>query len=201
MKVVFLTRKFEDGDDISEYVKSLAEALIDKGHEAAVIAFDDGSHYSIDDRVEVIRTNLHYEGDSLYSWSMMLNNEMKEKARELLEDREFDIIHANDWTTVPGATAMKEYLDRPMVLTVHSTENERGFSDPNSSVISEMEWKGCKSADKIIVNSEDTLNSVKFDLEVPEEKTYLKDPLSHDWSDSVLKIYENLLQGKRIEAK
>lgn len=200
MKVMFLTRKFEDGDDISEYVKSLAEALVDRGHEAAVIAFDDGSHYSVDERVEVIRTNLHYEGDSLYSWSMMLNNEMKEKARELLEDKEFDIIHANDWTTVPGATAMKEYLDRTMVLTVHSTENERGFSDPNSPVISEMEWKGCKSADKIIVNSEDTLNSVKFDLDVPEEKTYLKDPLSEDWSESVLKIYEDLLQVKEVEA-
>lgn len=200
MKVVFLTRKFEDGDDISEYVKSLAEALVDKGHEAAVIAFDDGSHYSVDGRVEVIRTNLHYEGDSLYSWSMMLNNEMKGKARELLEDQKFDIIHANDWTTVPGATAMKEYLDRPMVLTVHSTENERGFSDPNSPMISEMEWKGCKSADKIIVNSEDTLNSVKFDLEVSEEKTYLKDPLSNDWCESILKIYRDLVQTKEVKA-
>ena len=201
MKVVFLTKKFENGDDISEYVKSLAEALVEKGHEAAVIAFDDGTYYTVDGRVEVIRTQLHYEGDSLYSWSMMLNNEMKEKARELLEDRDFDLIHANDWTTVPGATAMKEYLDRPIVLTVHSTENERGFSDPNSPMISEMEWKGCKSADKIIVNSEDTLNSVKFDLEVPEEKTLLKNPLSEGWSESVLKIYKELTRFKEVKTE
>lgn len=199
MKVVFLARKFEDGDDISEYVKSLAETLVERGHGAAIIAFDDGAYYSIDERVEVIRTDLHYEGDSLYSWSMMLNNEMKEKARELLEDREFNVIHANDWTTVPGATAMKEYLDRPMVLTIHSTENDRGFSDPNSSVISEMEWKGCKSADKVFVNSEDTLNSVKFDLEAPEEKVKIKDPLSEIWPESALKIYENLINVEEVK--
>lgn len=199
MKVLFLTRKFVDGDDISEYVKSLAETLVNEGHEAFVLAFDDGEYYSVDERVEVERVPLHYEGDSLYSWSMMLNNEMKEKGRELFDERDFEIIHANDWLTVPGATAIKKYSERPFVLTLHSTENERGFNDPNSEVISELEWKGGYKAEKILVNRQSTYDSAVYDLDVPEEKIEVLNPLSGDWHSSALKIYENLLNFKEID--
>lgn len=199
MKILILTRKFVDGDDVSEYVKKLAETLVEEGHEASVLAFDDGGYYSVDERVEVERVPLHYEGDSLYSWSMMLNNEMKEKAREYLKEEDFDVIHANDWVTVPGATAIKKHFERPFVLTVHSTENERGFNDPNSEVISEMEWKGCYNADRIFVNSQSTYDSVVHDLDVPEEKLELLNPLSDEWAESVLKNYENLLNLSEID--
>ena len=199
MKILILTRRFVDGDDVSEYVKRLAEEAVSRGHEAFILAFDDGGYYSVDERVEVNRVPLHFEGDSLYSWSMMLNNEMKEKAREYLEEEDFDIIHANDWMTVPGATAIKKQFERPFVLTVHSTENERGFNDPNSEVISEMEWKGCYNADKVFVNSQSTYDSVAYDLDVPEEKLELLDPLNEGWSESVIKNYENLLNLREID--
>lgn len=199
MKILMLTRKFVDGDEVSEYVKKLAETLVSEGHEAFILAFDDGGYYSVDERVEVERVPLHYEGDSLYSWSMMLNNEMKEKAREYLEEDDFDIIHANDWVTVPGATAIKKQFERPFVLTMHSTENERGFNDPNSEVISEMEWRGCYNADKIFVNSKSTYDSSIHDLDVPDDKIELLNPLNAEWSRSVLKNYENLLNLKEID--
>lgn len=201
MKILFLTRRFVDGDDISEYVKALAEHAVGEGHEAAILAFDDGEYYSVDDRVEVKRVPLHYEGDSLYSWSMMLNNEMKEKAREYLGEKDFDIVHAHDWVTVPGATAIRKYFERPMTLTLHSTENERGFSDPNSEVISELEWKGCHQADRVLVNSEDTYNSVVHDLDIPEDKISILNPLSDGWQESVLKIYKELLNIREVDVK
>lgn len=199
MKILFLTRRFVDGDDISEYVKSLAEKSVEEDHEAFVLAFDDGEYYSVDERVEVERVPLHYEGDSLYSWSMMLNNEMKEKGREFFEEKDFDIIHANDWLTVPGATAIKKYSERPFILTLHSTENERGFSDPNSEVISELEWKGGYNAEKILVNRQSTYDSAVHDLDVPEEKIEVLNPLTEGWRSSVLKIYENLLNLQEID--
>jgi len=201
MKILFLTRRFADGDDIAEYVKALAEYAVEKGHDAAILAFDDGEYYSVDERVEVERVPLHYEGDSLYSWSMMLNNEMKEKAREYLEKKDFDFVHANDWVTVPGATAIKKYFETPMMLTVHSTENERGFSDPNSDVISELEWKGCHQADKVLTNSDNTYGSLTHDLDVPGSKISVLNPLSNEWQESVLKIYEQLLNLREIDVK
>lgn len=201
MKILFLTRRFVDEEDVSEYVKALAEHAVDKGHEAAILAFDDGEYYSVDERVDVERVPLHYEGDSLYSWSMMLNNEIKEKAREYLDQKDFDLVHANDWVTVPGATAVKKYFETPMILTVHSTENERGFSDPNSDVISELEWKGCHQSDKVLVNSQDTYNSLTYDLDVPEDKIAVLNPLSDGWQETVLKIYEELLNLREIDVK
>lgn len=199
MKILFLTRKFVDGDDISEYVKALAEKLVEEGHEAFVLAFDDGEYYSVDERVEVERVPLHFEGDSLYSWSMMLNNEMKEKGREYFEEEDFDIIHANEWMTVPGATAIQKYAEKPFTLTLHSTENERGFSDPNSEVISELEWKGGYNADKVFVNKQSTYDSANYDLGIPEEKLETLNPLTEGWRSSVLKIYENLLNLNKVD--
>lgn len=194
MKILFLTRRFIDGDDVSEYVKALAEKATDKGHKAVILAFDDNENYTVDSQVKVERVPLHYEGDSLYSWSMMLNNEMKERARKYLDKEDFDIVHANDWLTVPGATAVGKHFEKPIVLTVHSTENQRGFDDPHSEVISEMEWKGCKEADKILVNSEDTYNSLKHDLDVQDCKIQVLNPLASNWQDSVLNTYEDLLK-------
>lgn len=199
MRVLFLTRRFVDGDDVSEYVKALAEKLVEEGHNAVILAFDDGEYYSVNEGVKVERVPLHYEGDSLYSWSMMLNNEMKEKAREYLEGQDFDIIHANDWMTVPGATAVKKYSEKPFVFTMHSTENERGFSDPNSGVISELEWKGGYTADKLLVNKHSTYDSAVHDLDIPGEKIEVTNPLTEGWRESVLKIYENLLNLKEID--
>lgn len=200
MKVLFLARKFSDGDDVSEYVKYLTETLVQKGHEATVLAFDDGSHFSVHEDVDVVRTDLHYEGDSLYSWSMMLNNEMKQIAREIIEDEGYDVVHANDWLTVPGATALREHLEVPFVLTVHSTENERGFSDPNSPVISELEWKGCNKADKVLVHSEDTFNSLIHDLDVSEEKILFEEAISESWPETALNTYSELTKSE-IEVK
>ncbi len=201
MRVVLLTRRFEDGEPVSEYVKSLAEYLVENGLEAFVLAFDDGSHYSVDERVEVYRVPLHYEGESLYSWSMMMNNELKEEARELFDEKGFDVIHANDWMTVPGATALKAYLDRPMILTLHSTEHERGFHSENSSMISELEWKGCRDADRVYTNKEDTYNSAAFDLEAEEAKLEKISPFDDAWQESILKTYRELVKTERVEAE
>ncbi|PSH02162.1 MAG: hypothetical protein BRC26_01955, partial [Nanohaloarchaea archaeon QH_8_44_6] len=105
MNVVLISKQFSDGEAISEYVKTIAEYLVDEGLDVTVVSFDDGSYYSIDDRVDVLRAPLDFEGDNLYNWSMMMNNELKEQVMQNVGD-EVDVIHANDWTTVPGGVAL-----------------------------------------------------------------------------------------------
>lgn len=196
MKAVYITRKFEEGEASTEHAKSLAEAVVEEGGDAAVVSFDDGSHYSVDDRVDVYRVDLYFDGDNLYNWSMMLNNRLKEKAREAF-DAEPDIIHVIDWTAIPGGVALSKKYDVPLVVTYQSTENERGFQGDHSQMISELEWDGAFEADLAVATSEDTKNSLLFDLDVPDEKVRVIDPYGPDWEQNVLREYKELSKRKK----
>jgi hypothetical protein len=196
MRTVFITRKFEEGEASTEYSKALSSAVVNEGGEAAVVSFDDGSYYSVDDRVDVYRVDMPFDGDNLFNWSMMLNNELKRQAREAFEDKP-DIIHVVDWTAIPGGVALSKYYEVPLVVTFQSTENERGFEGEHAEVISELEWDGAFEADLAIATNEDTKNSLLFDLDVPEEKLEFIDPYAPEWEQNVLNNYRELLEHKK----
>lgn len=196
MKTVFITRKFEEGEASTEYTKTVSSQVVDEGGEAAVVAFDDGSYYSVDERVDVYRVDLPFDGDNLFNWSMMLNNELKRQAREAFDDKP-DIIHVVDWTAIPGGVALSKFYDIPLVVTFQSTENQRGFEGDHAEVISELEWDGAFEADLAIATNEDTRNSLVFDLDVPEEKLEVIDPYAPDWGQNVLNSYREVLKHKR----
>ena len=197
MKILLLSKELRDGEAVSEYVKNLAEYLVSENHEVIIVSFDDGSYYSIDERVKVNRFPLNFEGDNLYNWSMMMNNEMKGQVVKETDVEQFDVIHANDWTTVPGAVSLSKQYETSFVLTLHSTENERGFGSEESEVISELEWQGTYEAEKIIVNRDETRNSVLFDLDTPEEKLEMIDPLGEGWQHMILNTYKEVTNNEK----
>ncbi len=197
MKAVFLSKSFRDGEGISEHIKSIAESLVNEGHEAHIVSFDDGTYYSIDERVEVTRMPLHFEGDNLYNWSLMMNNQLKEKAVSLLEEEEFDLVHANDWTTIPAGVAVSKKAEKPLALTLHSTENERGFDGEHSEMISELEWQGGYESELIFVTRDETRNSAIFDLDVPDEKIEQINPFNDGWEGTVLNRYKGIIGNKK----
>ena len=197
MKVLFLTRCFGEGEAATEYVKAVAHELVEQGDEAVVVAFNDGAYYSVDDRVEVRRVGLPFEGDNMYNWSMMMNNELKKEAQEAFKDGKPDIIHSIDWTAVPGGVALSRHIDKPLVVTFQSTENERGFGGEQAGVISELEWQGAFEAEKAIATSENTKNSLLFDLDVPEEKIDIIDPFSDNWQQRVLNSYRDTIKQEK----
>jgi hypothetical protein len=196
VKTVFITRKFEEGEASTEYAKTVATAVADNGGEAAVVAFDDGSYFSVDERVDVYRADMPFDGDNLFNWSMMLNNELKREAREAFDDKP-DIIHVVDWTAIPGGVALSKKYEIPLVVTFQSTENERGFQGEHAEVISELEWDGAFEADLAIATSQDTKNSLLFDLDVPEDKVEFIDPYAPEWEENVLNNYRELLEYKK----
>lgn len=196
MKIVFITRKFEGGRAEAEYAKSVAHEVVEDGGEAAIVSYDDGTHYSVDEKVDVYRVDLPFEGDNLFNWSMVLNNELKRQAREAFEE-EPDIIHVVDWTAIPGGVALSKTYDIPLVVTFQSTENERGFHGDHAEVISELEWDGAFEADLAIATSDDTKNSLLFDLDVPEDKLEIIDPYRSEWEKKVLNNYRELLDQKK----
>jgi glycosyltransferase involved in cell wall biosynthesis len=65
----------------------------------------------------------------------------------------YDLIHCHDWLTMKAGIALKEKMDIPLVLTVHSTEFDRsGWFTPNQGFI-DIEREGMKKADRIIAVS------------------------------------------------
>jgi len=127
MNVVFLSKEFRDGEAVSEYCKSIANKLVEREDKASIVAFDDGSYYSVNEKIDVRRVPMTFEGSNIYNWAMMLNNQIKGEVKDIIEEKEVDIIHANDWATIPGGITLSKHLEVPLVVTVHSTENERGF--------------------------------------------------------------------------
>jgi len=117
---------------------------------------------------------------------------------EKMEDKEIDVIHANDWTTAPGGVNLSNHLEIPLFLTIHSTENQRGFQGENSQLISDLEWEGTFEADTVFANNEDVKNSLLFDLDMSDEKVCVADPIHGGWQEKILKRYREII-GKEAE--
>lgn len=196
MKVLLMTHRFHDGEASAEYAKTIAESLVDKQHDVSIVSFRDGD-YSVPEEVEVLRVELSFEGDNFFNWSMMLNNELKGAATEAFGEEEPDVIHCVDWMTIPGGVTLSKYYDEPLVVTFQSTENERGFEGEHASMISELEWQGSFEAEKVLATTEDTKNSLLFDLDVPENKIEVLDPYEDAWTERILKIYDSLDKDKK----
>jgi glycogen(starch) synthase len=65
----------------------------------------------------------------------------------------YDLIHCHDWLTMKAGEALKEKMNIPLVLTVHSTEYDRsGGLYPNQWFI-DIEREGMEKADRIIAVS------------------------------------------------
>jgi len=190
-KVLFLTREFVNGESISEYVRSLALFLADKGIEVHIVCFSNSlEETKLGESIHVHKVPFLIHGNNFFNWSMLMNNELKRKSREIFEWKGFDIIHGNDWVTSTSAISMAKFTEKPLIVTIHSTEKERGFSTNHSGMISDMEWWLTYEAGCVLSNNESTYNSLRNDLQLPEEKIKLVSPLRKGWQNEVLEIYE-----------
>jgi 1,4-alpha-glucan branching enzyme len=192
-KVLVLSRELTENEGVSEYVKSLSAFLAEKGIEVHVVCFGNSfPEEDIGERIHVHRVPFIIHGDSLFNWSMLMNNELKRRAREIFEGIGFDVIHGNDWITSTAAISIAKFTEKPLVVTIHSTEKERGFGVKHSGMISEMEWMVAYEAGRVLANNWTTHSLLRSDFQIPEEKIRLIDPLKHGWQSEVLGIYEKI---------
>jgi glycosyltransferase involved in cell wall biosynthesis len=193
-KILLLSKEFVDGEGISEYVKSLARFLAEKGIEVHIVCFGNcDPEQDIGKRIHAHRVPLLIHGDNLFNWSMLMNNELKRRSREIFEADGFDVIHANDWITSAAAISIAKFTEKPLVVTIHSTENERGFGGKHSGLISDMEWWLTYEAGCVVSNNERTYHSLRSDLQLPDEKVRLINPLKQGWQNQVLQVYESVM--------
>jgi glycogen(starch) synthase len=200
-KVLLLNKEFVLGEGVSEYTRSLAAFLALKEIESHIVCFGSWPmDENLGDKIHVHRVPLLIHGDNLFNWSMLMNNEIKRRSREIFEGEGFDIIHGNDWITSAAAISIAKLTEKPLVVTIHSTEKERGFGTPHSGLISDMEWWLTYEAGCVLSNNQRTHWSLKNDLQLPDEKIRLIDPLKGSWQDEVLQVYQRISSQVKVKA-
>ncbi|MBU2099687.1 glycosyltransferase family 4 protein [Candidatus Micrarchaeota archaeon] len=84
--------------------------------------------------------------------------------------KDCDVIHCHDWMTFPAGIALKERKNKPLIVTIHSTEFDRtGNLNPNQTIC-EIERKGLIEADKVITISNYMKNQLISRYQIPEHK-------------------------------
>lgn len=90
---------------------------------------------------------------------------------QLIEEKEFDIVHAHDWLTFRAALRVKEKRGCPIILHVHSVESDRSGSEGGGNpLVHEIEELGLRLADRIIAVSQHTKNCIIRDYDIPADK-------------------------------
>jgi len=84
--------------------------------------------------------------------------------------KDFSVIHAHDWTTVPAAAVVKRMTGKPLVVHVHITEMNKNAGKGVNQQIYDVERQGFFAADKIITVSKNIKETLIEHYGVPAEK-------------------------------
>ena len=91
-------------------------------------------------------------------------------ASKIAEKIQFDVIHAHDWLTFRAALLIKQKINSPLILHVHSVESDRAGTVDGNPMVKEIEETAMLMADEIIAVSNHTKNKIIADYSIPENK-------------------------------
>jgi glycogen(starch) synthase len=80
-----------------------------------------------------------------------------------------DVVHAHDWMTFPAATRVARQLDIPLIVHVHSLEQDRAGDGANPTIVA-IEGQGVRSATRVIAVSHYTARQIHRVHGVPLER-------------------------------
>lgn len=93
-----------------------------------------------------------------------------ELAKNIVDQLDFDIIHAHDWLTFPAAIAAKELTGKPLITHIHATEYDRTGTIYGNRTVFEIEKLGMECADKVIPVSNYTKQLIIQNYNIPQHK-------------------------------
>ncbi|HSX16456.1 MAG TPA: glycosyltransferase family 4 protein [Candidatus Saccharimonadales bacterium] len=126
----------------------------------------------------VIRSGIAYDSykyikeDGSVEWLNIYDQqELYEKAvTQLIDSREFDLVHAHDWLTFRAAMRVKEKRGCPVILHVHSVESDRAGGVGGNPLVLEIESMALHLADRVVAVSQHTKDCIVRDYGVPADK-------------------------------
>ncbi len=159
---------------ISRHCMGLSKALARRNCDVKVVTleFPGAPSYEVIDGVEVHRVPIEVGHPSFMTWVFLFNHFLEKRVADLSRHAEFDIIHIHDWLVAPVGIATKHFLEKELIISVHSTEMGRsqGLKSPESYTIHSLEWWGTYEANRVIVTTEAMKEEVSSQFKLPLEK-------------------------------
>lgn len=126
----------------------------------------------------VVRSGIAYDSykyildDGTEEWLNIHDQQelFEHSVAKMVEDKEFDLVHAHDWLTFRAALRVKQIKDCPIILHVHSVESDRAGSKNGNPLVREIEEVSLHLADRIIAVSQHTKNTIIEDYGIPADK-------------------------------
>lgn len=127
---------------------------------------------------EVVKSGVAYDSykylmkDGSVKWLNIHQQQAlyEQSVGKLVDEKEFDIVHAHDWLTFRAALKVKELKKCPIIMHVHSVESDRAGNNYGNPFVREIEAIGLHLADKIIAISMHTKRAIVRDYGVPADK-------------------------------
>lgn len=111
---------------------------------------------------------------SKLSGDIMEVHHLYAKAMETVVDQqEFNVIHAHDWLTFRAALRARELSGNPLILHVHSVESDRAGGNKGNPFVREIEQTGMMLADKVVAVSELTRQKIINEYDIPADKVMI----------------------------
>jgi hypothetical protein len=210
-RVLFLTWEYppREMSPIARYCDELTKRLAHR-MDVIVVTFDDWkankTSFSLEENglyVFYVKNPIAHTPSPLL-WSLTLSSEMERVASDVWHQMEgkIDVIHANDWITLPSAIALKKAFKVPLVMTFHSIEPVRvKESDPYVEAIKKIEWQGTYDSDRIIVSNLWMKYQLMQHYGVPDEKIDVCTPDWEKWHRDVRDVYEKVYKTGRMRSK
>lgn len=176
LKVCMLTWEFPPRivGGIARHCYGLTKALVKLGHEVHVVTleFPGAPEFEDVEGVKVHRVKIELGHPNFLTWTFIFNHFMEKMVAALSHQVEFDVIHIHDWLTTHSGIAAKNFLNKPMVCTVHSTEIGRvqQLRSPDSYMIDGLEWWMMYEAKSVIMCSNFMTKEVIDHFHLPSEK-------------------------------
>lgn len=176
MKILVLAWEFPPRiiGGIARHVAELYPELANLGHEICLMTIEFGSapHYEVVEGIHVHRVPVA-AGDNFFHWVANLNESMGHHGGKLIvEEGNFDLIHAHDWLVGDAAIALKHTFKLPLIATIHATEFGRynGIHTEEQRYIYGKELRLAAEAWRVIVCTQYMRQEVCRVLQVSEDK-------------------------------
>lgn len=129
MKILVLTWEFPPRlvGGISRHVAELYPEIVKLGHEIHLITVEcnQAPLYELVEGIHVHRVSVAYSHD-FFHWVVNMNESMgRIGGKIVIEEGNFDLIHAHDWLVADAAIALKNIFKIPLIATIHATESGR----------------------------------------------------------------------------
>ena len=148
---------------LGRHVHALSVALAAAGHEVTVVTrhAEGAPLEEYADGVRIVRAaedpvTFPLATGSLLAWTMAFNHTLTRAALRAASAGSYDVIHAHDWLVAHPAVALAQFLDVPLVSTIHATEAGRHsgwVSGPVSRQVHALESWLVRDSDSLITCS------------------------------------------------